>query len=274
MSYSILQRPEVKKRFARIFPLPKIGNEKKILVAPTSERYALIGNAFDYLFRFYLEKYNPNSVTFDWVAEKVLPMVKFNKELHKTATKIVCSAKLSYYDYLETGKMTDKLIENAILLAQLEPYYRDMHLYKGLGTINKTDIKELKQLLAIIPTNLFKTKKVCVLNPHFGSSSTIVNSPDADLLIDDVLVDIKTTRYYQIERRAYNQLIGYYLHYLKDSISGVSRTHKIKQVGIYFARFGVLHTIPVKSFTSLRGYKAFTKWFAKENPSFMNISEL
>lgn len=93
--------------------------------------------------------------------------------------------------------------------------------------------------------NLFSPKKKIILNPTFGEGSTLVGGADADLIIDNTLIDIKTTKDLKISRPIFNQLIGYYLIYL---IGGIDN-HKdvnIENLGIYFSRYNVLWTISTK----------------------------
>jgi len=271
---TFLTKKDVKEKFASTFTLPKITEiNNKLLASPLDKRYTLVGTAFDYLFRFYLERINTKAISSTWVAEEVPQIVKEYKDLHKAATKIVCGAKLAYYDYLETGKIKNKLIEYALLLAQLDPILRAGEVDEHLGRVYYSDISELKKMISIVPKKLFKAKRICVLNPTFGEASALVNGADADLLLDDALIEIKTTMFYKVERRAFNQLIGYYILSLIGGIDNVEKKVTIKNIGIYFSRFGSLYCIPVKKFTMQRGFKSFVKWFerrAKKESYFFN----
>ncbi len=52
---------------------------------------------------------------------------------------------------------------------------------------------ELLRLLELFdPMQLFSPKRICLLNPSFANSSK-VGGADADLFIDNLLIEIKTT---------------------------------------------------------------------------------
>jgi hypothetical protein len=61
---SSLRIKEVKEAFASEFEKPKLKLDWKIKVPPGTTNYALVGTAFDYLMRFYLERLNLNSWLF------------------------------------------------------------------------------------------------------------------------------------------------------------------------------------------------------------------
>ncbi len=69
---SFLKNRDVKERFRQEFEMPKMRAERELLAPPLSNRYSLVGTAFDYLMRFYLKRLNPDAVTGQWVAELVL----------------------------------------------------------------------------------------------------------------------------------------------------------------------------------------------------------
>ena len=46
-----------------------------------------------------------------------------------------------------------------------------------------------RNLLPIIEPSTFKSTGVVILNPGFGLASALVGGADADLLIDDLLID-------------------------------------------------------------------------------------
>lgn len=61
--------PDVRERFRIECPKPIFSIRKPLWAPPRSNRYALIGTAFDYLFRFYLERLNKVQTTYFWIAE-------------------------------------------------------------------------------------------------------------------------------------------------------------------------------------------------------------
>ena len=125
------------------------------------------------------------------------------------------------------------------------------------------DIKRLNNLITLVDPRLFKAKKICLLNPTFKKASELVKGADADLVIDDMLIDIKTTKYLQNKQDYFNQLIGYYTLYRIGGISGMPATNKIKRLGIYFSRHGYLQLYNIKDITIIKDkdkFSEFVEW--------------
>jgi hypothetical protein len=69
---SFLERKDVRDRFRQEFAMPGMKVKRELLAPPLSNRYSLVGTAFDYLVRFYVERLNPHAITRRWIAEQVL----------------------------------------------------------------------------------------------------------------------------------------------------------------------------------------------------------
>ena len=65
---SFIKEPDVAAKFRECFPLPTNKPVGSIKAEPQTKRYMMIGTAFDYLLRFYIE-YNHNIPRNYWVAE-------------------------------------------------------------------------------------------------------------------------------------------------------------------------------------------------------------
>ena len=74
--------------------------------------------------------------------------------------------------------------------------------------------------------------------------SQLVGGADADLFIDGLIVDIKTTKTLKLTRRHYNQVIGYYI---LDMVDNQGRS-SFEGVGIYYSRHGILHVVKKEEF--------------------------
>ncbi|MCD6423792.1 MAG: hypothetical protein J7L42_06735, partial [Elusimicrobia bacterium] len=86
-------------------------------------------------------------------------------------------------------------------------------MVENLGNVDEKDVKDLKKLISTVKPEYFKAKKICILNPTFGIASQLVGGADCDLVIDDAIVEIKTTKKLELMRRYFDQLIGYYILY-------------------------------------------------------------
>ena len=239
------------------------------MAPPLTKNYSLVGTAFDYLMRFYLQRLNSNSIVGTWVAEEAIslldnPLISqllgSSPQLRKKATNIIHHAKELYVKYLTAGRMTDELIKHSIYLAQLDVIYRAGIIDSNLGKANRKDVDDLKNLISVANPSILKAEFLCVLNPTFGKASELVGGADADILLDDTLIDIKTVKRLELRRRDFNQLVGYYILFLLGGIDMAPLT-KIEKIGVYFSRYGILHTIPVKSFATDPKFPAFVEWF-------------
>jgi len=223
---TFLRHRDVKERFAREFRKPRFSLKKEMLAPPMTKRYSLVGTAFDYVLRFYVEYLNPTAVTRPWVAESAVPLLSRNLRIEggtgrmnsptgnaqaKKAQQMVERAKQAHSDYLSSGEMGDEVLESCLLLAQLDPVLRAGYVDKNMGTVYREDIVDLRGLFSIVPPDLFRAKQLCVLNPTFGEASVLVGGADADLVIDDTLIDIKTTKALKLSRAYVNEIIGYYI---------------------------------------------------------------
>lgn len=263
--------------FAKTFRKPSFKSDLEIVSPPLTKNYPLIGTAFDYLMRFYLKNLNPQAIESTWVAEAAPILLQKNVlyfitkghslknvvEMRERAESIIAEAKKVYSSYLETGNITDKLLESAIHLAQLDPIFRAGIVDPNMGEVNKSDVEDLRNLISAVDGELFQAEQVCVLNPTFGKGSRLVEGADCDVLIDDTLIDIKTTKTLSLRRSYFNQLIGYYILYTIGGIDNCPSSN-IKNVGIYFARHSLLYTIPVASFTKTPNFLEFKKRFIEK----------
>lgn len=169
-------------------------------------------------------------------------------------------------EFLSNGQITEKLIESTILLAQVDIIYRVKRIYKNVGNINKDDVTDLRNLISLVNLNDFKLKNTCFLNPNYGKASNMVRGADADLIIDDMLIEIKTTKTLQMRREVYDQLIGYYTLYRIAGINGMSEYNEIKKLGVYFSRHGYLHLYDIEDIIDETKFPEFIEWF-KERAS-------
>lgn len=237
-------RDKIRREFPRSKPLYCI--KKPLLAPPITGSYTQVGTAFDYLLRFYLKKINPKAKTKNyWIAEAAADLLPFGV-LQRKAYRIILAARKNYETYLKKGKMNRLLMRSTLLLAQLDPIYRAYVIDENLGSVKKEDIDDLHRLIAIVNPSDFAAKGKCLLNPTFGEGSLLVGGADADLIIGDTIIDIKTSKYLRFDRRAIDQLLGYYfLSLIRDS-SRKSAKYRIRNLGIYYSRYGYLHKMAIR----------------------------
>lgn len=265
---SFLKNKEVREMSAGDFKKPKRKNSAEMKAAPVTNHYALIGVAFDYLMRFYLKYHYPQAIEKPWVAisgaktavtDEEFEAWLFSKEkgaeiietdskyliskresLPKTVLRCLYYSEEVYESYLSSGVMDDQIIIASIFLAQLDSLFRPLWLDNEIGVVDKSEIQDLKNQIALVNYEDFKPKHYCILNPTFGEGSKLVGGADADLIIDNKLIDIKTTRNLKITPDFFFQIVGYYI---LERIGGITprpvKLLDIDEIGFYYSRYGI-----------------------------------
>lgn len=271
---SFVETKKVRERFAQEFQKPRLVGNREMLAPPLTKEYSMVGTAFDYLLRFYLKRLNPGARTQDWIAEIGVTYLQGEGKLHAVACDKMRQAKHDYAVYLKKGKFSDELISSAIFLAKMDTVYRvpmfhpvfrvgpeGIKFRKKFLQADNQDVADLRRLVSLLPSNAFRAKRVCILNPTFGRVSI---GADADFVIDDMLVEVKTTKQHVLQRKHFDQLVGYYCLHQIGRIKGALRNHKILRFGVYYSRFGYLWTLDVGDVIDKKKFPPFLKWFRRE----------
>ena len=263
---SFLEIPDVRAKFQMEFKKPKFDIKRELLAPPLlGAQPRLVGTAFDYLLRFYVKYLNPQAEEDEggWVAERAVKMLKRRGEnsLYELGNAAVIEARENYQQFLKTGEFTDDLLRSTLLLAKLDPFSRRSdYIVENLQFIDNEGIADLWNLIKVVDPNLFKSTGRVLLNPEFGPGSLLVKGADADLILDDLLIDIKTIKNLALERKSLDQLLGYYI------LSEVERKFEpeiepITRLGIYFSRYGYLYEFKVEEVINPKTFPQFVKTF-------------
>ena len=276
---SFLRTKDVRERFRQEFQKPRFSAKKDLLAPPLTKRYSLVGTAFDYLLRFYLQHLNPDAVTGRWVAELSIshplsPLltnvvldvttdrISFTEtEQTKKVQRIIEQAKEVHSNYLSSGEMTDEVVKSALLLAQLDPIYRAGFVDQNIGTVHKEDVTDLRNLISIVNPKMFRARELCLLNPIFGEGSKLVGGADADLVTDDTIIDVKTTKKLALQRKHFDQLIGYYVLHEIAGVGELRPKPEISKVAIYFSRHAYLYVLELDGIIDRQTFPDFVRWF-------------
>ncbi len=295
---SLLARKDVRAKFAETFRMPSVRKcSTRLLVPCLSKHYSLVGTAFDYLLRFELERINGRRcVVRDWVALFALLKVReyrllFRSDaldwLYQTVGEIVFAAEKERLLFLRSGRLTTGVLRACLNLASVDPIQRSKSLSDFLGGYpevklrtlriaqtptsklsreDKLSVKEMRMLIGAFrrESGRFGAKQGCALNPTFGMASSLVGGGDADILLDDVLIDIKTTPDPRLKRSYLNQLVGYYILNRIGGTDGLRRKPTMRHLGVYFSRYAELLTFPVREVVPRRGMPEFLTWFEKK----------
>ena len=275
---TLLKNPQIRELFRDTFPFEKPRLDGNLTAVPVTKNYSLVGTAFDYLLRFRLEREYPSYNTRKWIAEGVPELISEQMpDIGKSMSLHIRTARAMHDDYINSGDMTDDLIKTTVILAQIDVVYRAGVVVKSFETVNEGDMRDLKKLVSMVDVKIFKPEQKGFLNPTFGYGSHLVSGADADIIVDDMLIDIKTTKKMDFTRDYFNQLVGYYVlsrlgmvntdmdvvddddEY--DGSKGLAVTlpggrkaafnitgsiTDIEKIGIYFSRYGKLYTMPVE----------------------------
>ncbi len=238
---SFIKLPKVRRLFNEEIPKPLIENRRlRITVPPSSKAYSTIGTSFDYLLRFRLEREFSIAKTSNWNANSGMGLLP--DDMLKKYIRHFAEAVLAYDKFKDNGRITKKLLSGVFFLAQLDNVYRSHYVPDSFRDPTEGELSELRALLKRIPLSAFQPKKYLILNPTFRTASVLVGGADADLVVDDTIIEIKTTKERRLHRSYFNQLIGYYMLSRIDGVRALPRWKKIKKIGVYWSRYCQLDT--------------------------------
>jgi hypothetical protein len=269
---SFIKRPEVRAGFRSAISKPAFKCNAPLLAPPLTKRYGLVGGAFDYLLRFFIERHNQHANSYTWVAYLGLTLLPDNSRLYRLAARRLKEAEKHHATFLKTGIVSDDLLASALYLAAIDVIFRagpGVIRVEHLDHVDPLDIEDLKALTSIVPIHEFTALQTCLLNPSFGSASQLVGGADADVIIDDTLVEVKTTKYLTLDRSYIDQLIGYHLLLKLNGISSCLPTdfnadeYELNHIGVYFARHGYFYRVPISEVIDPNALPAFAKWFVE-----------
>ncbi len=272
---SFFKVPEIREILKPLRPKLARSIPHKIQIEPRSNRYMLVGTAFDYLLRFDLQRRAPHARSERWVAEHAPEMLwrktetgntglfldwmneedtyATNEELSSRAQAIIDNAHqaLNGYTQLVTPSTRDfeEMAGHAIRMAKLDALPRSLRLSPDFEQASTEDIADLVSMLEIVPFEELVDANRILLNPVFNGASELVGGADADLITGDMIVDIKTTKKDVVEAEQLDQILGYFLLARKQRAIDPSFP-QINRVGLYYSRHGFLLSLPVTHWTS------------------------
>jgi hypothetical protein len=234
--------------------------------------------AFDYALRFELGRRCPHAIEEPWVAYAALwalPSELLSAEGSsypwKTGCHILRDAHQKVSAFRKRKSIQREHLQTiarvALRLAILEPFYRvgfnPLYWRDDIEQVDDLEAEEIVAMLEHAPYDELTTRGPLLLNPTFGRYSRAVHGADADLVVADTLLDIKTTQELKAPLEHLRQLCGYFLlarAFHKDD----SRFPSINRLGIYFPRFGYVWSFPAGWLTSLPRFPETEAWFLSQ----------
>lgn len=249
----------IQSKLKELIQKPKFNYKKTILAEPLNNRYTIIGIAFDYLMRIRLYKLNNDFVSkFNMIAEEEIPEGIFDKNKLEISKGYVNNAKQKIDKYMNDGILSKDLLSALIQISYIDIARRSGIVDPDFGLFTDEDILDLENLYSLMIAHDWRCKDQCKLNPNFGITSALVGGADADLIIDDMLIDIKVLANPGMTRQHFNQLFGYYF------LSRIQGDYTINKLGIYSARYSDLITFNVEDILDTNQIEKLTDWFYKE----------
>ena len=210
-----------------------------------------VGTAFDYLARFVLKHYQ-YKINGRCIEEYYIAKAGLDVLLHYTENKNN-NYQLVYYtginiidDYIKGNNSKEhfkRLVGVSVYFAKLEAIFRNGYTIDRENTlryrIDPYVEQELYNQIEIFKTtfeekfNIKSKPSTIYYNPTFGRCSKAVGGADADVIINNTLIDFKSSKYLISIEEDYKQLMGYYLF-----SKVIEHPAKIDKLCLYFSRYG------------------------------------
>lgn len=248
---SQIAAPHVKALLKNGVVKPDLGPPVTILAPPCGDP-AQVGIAFDYALRWGLAG-RGLGVMDHLVAESALRRAKTTPSLEPYVAKIraelvVAKASMAAAQPLDEQLLTDVAIA-FFRLARLDVVCRTGEQYIK-ATLDREatpdDLHDLRALYKLVPWEAFRPQAELLLNPNFGLGSGMIGGADGDLVLDDMIVEIKTTKDLRPRKEHIDQLVGYALLADRFGVDGRQSKAPLTRAGIYFSRAGVLRSFNLK----------------------------
>lgn len=244
----LLDHPQIKGLFSTIpnmkqltrtlnedgIPFPK---STPIVVKSNGRANPIIGHGYDYYLRAYVQRINGihiekerEDLIASWSVDQLSRKVKSLKD---TYIEII-QRRNTFIDGSYDEDVT--LICDSMVLGNLDAYYRSGYLNEqGVLYVSDKDIDDLLSLTKATNkySSFFNVSKTLICNPTFGNITRLLGGADADLIIDDTLIDIKTESTFGYKAGHIRQLIGYYIL----ACLTPSFTAEIKKLAIWNPRY-------------------------------------
>lgn len=231
-----------------------------LLAPPLGANPGLVGIAFDYAFRFLLEGVNPTVVP----VKRMLVARRAALELdHDRTLAAVEEAEMILGEVAQGLPVEVRHAHAAVVLASYEVVARTGRFLDLAGLVPTAAQEDVLALIQAVPRGLFQAQTQLILNPGFPAAGRF-GGADADVLLDDLLIEVKATRHLRLKGEYLQQLTGYLV---LDRLAGtVGSTVPLRRLGVYYARHGVLQVFPVKDAYRPGLLPQLVSWFDESLP--------
>lgn len=234
-----------------------------ILVKRNGPSNPAIGHAYDYWLRAYVQKINglhEETRPDDLTASIGVLLLKEQEVVLTAEYASVVNRRNSYIK----GQLMDEsgVLQDCLLLAKLETFYRSGYLPPGgLDTPSERDYWDLIGLADETKrhSKFFIARDTLICNPSFGAASCLLGGADADLVIDNTLIEIKTESSFGYKAQHIRQLLAYYL------IGRLTPSFEadIQRLAVFNPRYGLYIYLDVEEIAEEIKLKDFTARFVE-----------
>lgn len=263
---SIINTPETRSFLKDKIHNPGIDPEPETLIPPEAASPRRVGMAFDYALRGGLEA-RFDAATRGTVAESGLAVLQMlgssdgeDCDLDE-ATERLERAMARLGDLGTEQELSDSAVRGCYHLADLETVYRAKRTDDVGREVTDREVQELRGLYEIIPWDVFEPNERLYLNPTFGEASRAVGGADADVVVDDTIVDLKTIKRQRPKIKMFRQLVGYALFAQRFGLNREGEGVEVDRVAIYFSRAGELRTWPLSEVLEAGTEDAVVEYF-------------
>jgi len=238
---------DVRTAIDNAFPKPNKNITEEIKYEAKTKHYSLIGQVFDYIARFWVERQSDTVSKKEWTASYGLDIVKQQIPSHAQNCEQAYENAVDEYDkYIKAGKFNQETAKASIDLARLTSAYRgQLRPLNYIGEYDDGDIEDCLNLYDGLDKSNCLSCSDSVLNPSFEEISKLVGNADADIIIDNKLIDIKTTKNGSFKIDYWRQLVGYAI--LVDLYNELHEDDNpypdLNTLCIYYSRHSVLKEI-------------------------------
>lgn len=274
----MLRDPFMAGLFHDHFPIPGL-KRRRMLAQPASGNDVLMERAFKYLAGFNLERSFQKSMRLEWPARGAWDVMKLRSGKYSMskhgqvrprtkepaycpscrddsysgkhdrtgwesavfmAGHMINTASIERQNFLSTGAVTNSLFESAIGLAVVE-LAAEIGIPDGLEPACG-DVLDLKRMFDIlVKSGSCRSKEKTCENGCMCRGPMPICGAKTDLYVDGACIIVSTSDVCEFKPEEYYNLLCYH------AIVRSSRNRKfpIAELGVYFARYGILETFPV-----------------------------
>lgn len=234
--------------------------DRPLLCPPLGANPGLVGTAFDYALRFWVQGLQPEWQAWRPMLVARLAILSMNRE---EVISQVDRAEECLQEVAVGAEFAETHARAAVVLASYEVVARTGRFQDLAGVVSEEAWRDVLALIRAVPGEVFRAERQLILNPRFSAAGRF-GGADADLVIDDLLIEVKATRHLRLQGSYLQQLTAYLV---LDRLAGIVGSDlPIRRLGVYYARHGVLQTIPVRELFRPGFLPQLVTWFDESLP--------